>query len=277
MNKGKLYIVATPIGNLEDITLRAIRVLKSVGLIAAEDTRRSRRLLNHYQISTPATSYHDYTSEKKRKRIIGRLMGGVDVALISDAGTPGISDPGYRLVVDALAEDITVLAVPGPSVVTAALSVSGLPTDCFFFAGYLPARKSTRRDRLLALSGRAETLVIHEAPHRIVETLATMASVFGNRRMALIREMTKLHEEIFRGTLEAARVHLQAKPRIRGEMTLVVAGDSSERPAEEAIDLPEEIARVIREQKVTRKDAVRIVAETFGIPKNKVYRASLGK
>ncbi len=277
MDKGKLYIVATPIGNLEDITLRAIRVLKSVGLVAAEDTRRSRRLLNRYEISTPATSYHDYTGEKKRKRIIGRLLRGMDVALISDAGTPGISDPGYRLVTDALSEGITVLAVPGPSIVTAALSVSGLPTDRFYFAGYLPARKSARRERLQELSGRSETLILHEAPHRILETLEAMAAAFGNRRVALVREMTKLHEEIFRGPLEAGLAHLRAKSRIRGEFTLVVGGASSKGSTPEALDLPREIDRVIREQKVTRKDAVRIVAETFGIPKNEVYRASLGK
>jgi 16S rRNA (cytidine1402-2'-O)-methyltransferase len=277
MEKGKLYIVATPIGNLEDITLRAIRVLKSVGLVAAEDTRRSRRLLNHYQISTPATSYHDYTSERKRKRIIARLMEGMDVALISDAGTPGISDPGYRLVADALSEGIAVLAVPGPSVVTASLSVSGLPTDRFYFAGYLPTRKGARRERLQNLSARSETIIIHEAPHRVLEALEAMAAAFGNRRIAVVREMTKLHEEIFRGTIEAAVTHLQSKPRVRGEFTLVVAGASLDNPAGDNLNLAEEIARVIREQKVTRKDAVRIVAETYGIPKNQVYRASLGK
>ena len=163
MEKGRLYIVATPIGNLDDITFRAIRTLKSVGLIAAEDTRRSMRLLKHYEISTPATSYHDYTGEEKRSRILDTLLKGTDVALISDAGTPGISDPGYRLIRDALEQGIEVSPVPGPSVMIAALSVSGLPTDTFFFNGYLPNREKSRRDRLKRLSMRMETLVFYEA------------------------------------------------------------------------------------------------------------------
>lgn len=275
MEKGSLYIVATPIGNLEDITLRAIRVLKSVDLIAAEDTRRSSRLLRHYEISTPTTSYHDFTRAEKRERILGLILEGKDVALISDAGTPGISDPGYRLVGEALSRGISVSAVPGPSVLTAALSVSGLATDCFYFTGYLPNRARARAACLRALKSRPETLVLYETPRRILASLQDMLEILGNRRIAVIREMTKLHEEIFRGRVEEAQEHLRDKTRIRGEITLVVEGAPKENVAVRDLDLAGEIRKVMHKHKVSKKEAVRIVAETRGLPRNRVYKASL--
>ncbi len=275
MSTGTLYIVATPIGNLEDITFRAVRILEEVDRIAAEDTRHSSRLLKHYGISTPMTSYHDYTEPKKRATLLRRLAAGDKIALISDAGTPGISDPGYRLISEALTQGIAVIAVPGPSVLTAALSVAGLPTDAFFFSGYLPNRATARRKTLQALAERRETLVLYEAPHRITAALADMKEVFGNRRIAVCREMTKLHEEIFRGTLEEALEDFTSREKVRGEFTLVVEGAAKvlETPAD--LNLPEEIARTMKKEGVTRKEAVQIVAKRFGVSKKEVYRASL--
>ncbi len=277
MEKGKLYIVATPIGNLEDITLRALRTLKSVGLIAAEDTRRSSRLLKHYEISTPITSYHDFSKPGKREWILNKILDGTDVALISDAGTPGVSDPGYHLIGDALAQGVEVGAIPGPSSLTAALSVSGLPTDSFFFKGFLPNRAKARENFLGELSTRQETLILYETPHRILPALKVMLEKLGNRRIAVIREMTKLHEETFRGRIDEAVAHFQEKEKIRGEITLVVEGASQEQAREIDLDISGEILKVIREKKVSKKEAVRIVSGTCGIPKNKVYKASLDK
>lgn len=277
MEKGRLYIVATPIGNLDDITFRAIRTLKSVGLIAAEDTRRSMRLLKHYEISTSVTSYHDYTGEEKRSRILDTLLKGTDVALISDAGTPGISDPGYRLIRDALEQGIEVSPVPGPSVMIAALSVSGLPTDTFFFNGYLPNREKSRRDRLKRLSMRMETLVFYEAPHRLLPALNDLLEILGDRRITVIREMTKLYEEIFRGSMEQAIDHFQNKKKILGEITLVVQGNLEKVLPAEEMNITEAIQKVMKEQNVSKKDAVQIVAEMYGLPKNVVYKESILK
>lgn len=277
MATGTLYITATPIGNLEDITFRAVRILKSVDLIAAEDTRRSARLLKHYGITTPMTSYHDYTEPKKRAGLLRRIAAGKEIALISDAGTPGISDPGYRLIAEALPQGIEVIAVPGPSVLTAALSVAGLPTDAFYFRGYLPNRAAGRRKILKVLADRRETIVLYESPHRIVATLADMRDLLGDRRIAVCREMTKLHEEIFRGSMEKALTHFTALEKVRGEFTLVVEGAATEilRPAVQ--DLAEEIAETMKREGVTRKEAVRRVAEKFRVPKKEVYRASMIK
>ncbi|MEK6775931.1 MAG: 16S rRNA (cytidine(1402)-2'-O)-methyltransferase [bacterium] len=277
MEKGKLYIVATPIGNLEDMTLRAIRILKSVGLIAAEDTRHSLKLLKHYDITTPMTSYHNFTNEGKRNQLIRKMLEGEDLALISDAGTPGISDPGYRLIEGAIGQGITVCAVPGPSVAAAALSVAGLPTDSFFFNGYLPNRVGQRRACLQKLKTRTETLVLYETPHRILAALQDMLNILGDRRIAVARELTKLHEEVFRGSTMQALDHFRAKERIRGEFTLVVKGFNPEEGPKIEIDLAGEIRKVMREQKVSRKDAVRIVSEAYSLPKKTVYRESLKK
>ncbi|NOY53357.1 MAG: 16S rRNA (cytidine(1402)-2'-O)-methyltransferase [Deltaproteobacteria bacterium] len=275
MATGILYIVATPIGNLEDITFRAVRILKEVDLIAAEDTRHSSRLLKHYGITTPTTSYHDYTDSKKRASLMRRLATGDKIALISDAGTPGISDPGYRLISEAVAGGIEVTAVPGPSVLTAALSAAGLPTDAFYFNGYLPNRAAARRKVLRSLAERRETLVLYEAPHRITASLSDMKDLLGNRRIAVCREMTKLHEEIFRGNLEEALQNFSTREKIRGEFTLVVEGAKKDPALPVDLNLPDEITRAMEGAGVNRKEAVRIVAERFGLPKKVVYRASL--
>jgi len=277
MATGILYIVATPIGNLEDVTFRAVRILKAVDLIAAEDTRHSSRLLRHYGITTPTTSYHEHTDPKKRASLMRRIEGGEEIALISDAGTPGISDPGFRLISEAVDRGIEVTAVPGPSVMTAALSVAGLPTDRFFFNGYLPNRAAGRRKRLADLAERRETLVLYEAPHRITATLTDMRERLGNRRIAVCREMTKIHEEIFRGRVEEALASFSPREKIRGEFTLIVEGAAKETTPPAGLNLRDEIARTMKEEGVTRKEAVRIVADRFGLPKKEVYRASIMK
>src|SRR3990172_5377724 len=198
---GILFIVATPIGNLEDITLRALRTLKEAGGVAPEDTRHTQKLLTHFGIHKPLTSYHDHNKETKAEVLIARLKDGEDVALVSDAGTPGISDPGYYLINRAIEEGLTVTPVPGVTAATAALSVSGLPTDAFVFEGFLPARKSQRTAKLTALREEARTLIFYEAPHRIRATLSDMLEVLGDRGISLSRELTKIHEETLRGRL----------------------------------------------------------------------------
>ncbi len=223
-DKGSLYIVSTPIGNLGDFTVRSAEILSQVRLIAAEDTRRTRILLNHYEIKTPLSSYHSYNQEKKGPQLIGLLNEGQDIALVSDAGTPGISDPLFHLVKLALAEDIQVLALPGPSAVLAALTVSGLPMDRFVFEGFLPVKKR-RKTRLEALALEERTLVLYESPHRIHRTLRDLYSVFGNRKVALARELTKLYEEVIRGDLKDLVESLSEK-KLKGEITLVIAGTS---------------------------------------------------
>ncbi|MDX1763538.1 MAG: 16S rRNA (cytidine(1402)-2'-O)-methyltransferase [bacterium] len=275
MEKGSLYVVATPIGNLADMTFRAVQILQSVELIAAEDTRRSATLLTHYDIKTPSTSYHDFTRPEKRQQLLRKILAGSNVALISDAGTPGIADPGYRLVSEAVALGIEVAAIPGPSVLTSALSVSGLATNAFFFSGYLPQGAGPRTRALESLKTRVETLVLYEAPHRCLASLEAMHTVLGNRRIAVAREMTKRHEETFRGTIQEALNHFRGKERIRGELTLVVegAGDSGN-PANDC-DLARTVRRMIKEAKLTRKDAVRMVSIALEVPRNQVYRASL--
>jgi 16S rRNA (cytidine1402-2'-O)-methyltransferase len=221
---GTLYVVATPLGNLEDVTLRALRVLKEAALIACEDTRRTARLLQAHGIATPTTSYFEHNERWKGERILVALRAGRAVALVSDAGTPGISDPGYRLVREARAEGIPVVPVPGPSAAVAALSVSGLPTDRFLFVGFLPARVSARRKALEALAAARETLVVYESPVRVVAALEDMLAVFGDRDAFLCREATKVHEEYARGTLGSLRALLAARDVVKGEIVLVVGG-----------------------------------------------------
>lgn len=221
---GTLYLVATPIGNLADITQRALEVLGKAALIAAEDTRQTRKLLDHYAIHTPAVSYHEHNKLGRIDRILAALAGG-DVALVSDAGTPGLNDPGYELVRAALAAGYPVSPIPGPSAPVAALVASGLPTDAFLYLGYLP-RKSSERQRLLAsLAALPYTLIFLEAPHRLLESLADLQAGLGERPIAVCRELTKLHEEIVRGTLAQAIQHFEAQAP-RGEFTLVVGGQA---------------------------------------------------
>jgi 16S rRNA (cytidine1402-2'-O)-methyltransferase len=215
-----LYVVATPIGNLEDISLRALRVLREVKLIAAEDTRKTRRLLNAYNIETPLTSYHEHSKRAKLDYLLGYLEKE-DLALVSEAGMPGLSDPGYDLIVAAIERGISVVSVPGPSAVITALVVSGLPTDQFVFVGFLPRRKGQRQRLLSSISDEARTIVAFEAPHRVREALTDIEEILGDRRVSVCRELTKVHEEVFRGRMSQAREHF-AEPR--GEFSLVIEG-----------------------------------------------------
>ena len=269
---GTLYVVATPLGNLEDVTLRALRVLREASVIACEDTRRTGGLLRSHGIATPTTSYFEHNERWKGERILALLREGKDVALVSDAGTPGISDPGYRLVRDARTEGLPVLPVPGPSAAVAALSVSGLPTDRFLFVGFLPARRGARREALHALAARRETLVLYESPVRAAAALEDMEELLGDREAFLCREATKLHEEYTRGRVSALRALLAARESVRGEIVLVVAGATE---AEAPAEAPEALfARLVAEGR-TRREAVKETARALGLPARDVYRRVL--
>ena len=227
---GTLYIVSTPIGNLEDMTIRAVRVLKEVSLIAAEDTRRTGLLLKHFDIQTPLTSFFEGNEQKKGDFILSKLTGGDSIALVSDAGTPGISDPGFRLIQKAIEEKIPIVPIPGPSAVIAALSVAGLPTDAFLFRGFLPHKSKKRRDLLQELEGLRETLVFYESPYRISGTLQDILDILGDREVVLARELTKAYEEILRGKVSQIRAHIGER-KLKGEITLVIQG-KMRRPSE---------------------------------------------
>jgi len=270
---GTLHVVATPIGNLEDLTLRALRVLREVHLVACEDTRRTGAMLRAHGISTPTTSYFEHNERWKGGRILATLRGGRSVALVSDAGTPGISDPGYRLVRDARAEGLPVVPIPGPSAATAALSVSGLPTDRFLFVGFLPARAGPRRKALEELAEVQQTLVVYESPVRVLGALAAMAEVWGDREAFLCREATKSHEEYIRARLLEIRALLATRKAIRGEIVLVVAGAPEAPPAadEEAEALYTRLAAEGR----TRREAVKEAARRCGLSAREVYRRVL--
>jgi len=222
-SNGTLYLVATPIGNLEDITMRAVRTLQEVDLIACEDTRTSRVLLNHYGINKPVVSYHNFNERQASERIIGRILEGQNVAVISDAGTPSISDPGFVIVREAVRQGINVVAIPGPAAMIMAVAVSGLPTDAFIFYGFLPQTSGKRRAILESLVDRRETMVFYESPYKIHKLLDEVFEVIGNRKAALCREMTKKFEEIIRGDIETIRNRL-AEKKVKGELTLVVQG-----------------------------------------------------
>jgi len=269
--KGALYIVSTPLGNLEDITIRALRVLKEVDLIAAEDTRHSRKLLTHYGISKPLISYWGEKERARAEEILRSLEAGKSVALISDAGTPGISDPGGVLIREAIEAGFRVIPIPGPTAAIAALSAAGFSMEGFVFAGFLPAGESQRRKALQELSLERKTLVFYEAPHRIVVTVAAMAEVFGERKAVIIREMTKLHEEVMRGNLRDLSDRLsETKPM--GEYVVVVEGRKAEKVTTE--DALEEVGMLIKKG-LRRKDAVKRVAEEYGLSKKELYDRSL--
>ncbi len=269
---GVLYIVATPIGNLEDVTLRAVRVLKEVDLIAAEDTRHTQKLLSHYDIRTPLTSYHEHNERTKARQLVERLLQGQNIALVTDAGVPAISDPGYRIVVEAISAGIQVTPIPGPSALTAVLSASGLPTDRFIFEGFLPAKKKQRRDRLEALRGETRTLVCFEAPHRLLESLRDICELFGDREVVVAREVSKVYEEFLRG-LAGELIDKLAGREIRGELTLVIKGSAGESPISEAL-LRAEI-RKLKGDGMRVKEIAEILAERYSLAKREVYRMVL--
>jgi 16S rRNA (cytidine1402-2'-O)-methyltransferase len=266
---GTLYVVPTPIGNLEDITLRALRVLREVTLIAAEDTRTTGRLLAHFEIDTPQTSYHEHNKLTKLDRVLSALAIG-DVALVSDAGTPGLSDPGYELITATIDAGYRVEPLPGPSAVIAALVASGLPTDSFLYLGFLPRKAAARRDALAALAEEPRTLVFYEAPHRLLATLTDVREVLGERQVAVARELTKLHEEIWRGPVEGAMAYYSTNEP-RGEITLVVAGYApDDRPEWSADEVREALARRLAEG-LSRSAAARTVADESGWPRRRIY------
>ncbi|HOV79112.1 MAG TPA: 16S rRNA (cytidine(1402)-2'-O)-methyltransferase [Bacillota bacterium] len=275
--KGVLFLCATPIGNLEDITLRALRVLREADIIAAEDTRRTRKLLSHYDIHTPLTSYHHHNRKGKGGHLLNMLASGKNIALVSDAGLPGVSDPGSELAASALEKGFDVVAVPGPSAGITALVVSGLSTDSFFFAGFLPASAGARRRKLDALSRQEGTLIFYEAPHRLRATLADMLDIFGDRPAALAKELTKIHEEVVRGSLQNILDYSKEKEP-RGEFTIVVSGALHDelREKERAVRLrmsPAACVAVLEEGEMSRKEAIREAARLYDLPKKEVYRA----
>ncbi len=273
MPTGTLYIVATPIGNLEDITLRAIRILKEVDLIAAEDTRHTRHLLDKYQIENQLTSYHDHNKEEKAPILVARLLDGKSVALVSDAGTPGISDPGYFLINLAIDQNIPVVPIPGATAAVAALSISGLPTDSFVFEGFLPPKQTARLKRLQELSGEKRTIIFYEAPHKIVKTIEDLLQVLGDRRAVITRELTKIHEETIRGALSEIRQRLN-QTTIKGEFTIILHGASPE-PQKKDIDTTEYLKNLMLHRGLTKKEAIAAAADELGLPKKEVYRESL--
>jgi 16S rRNA (cytidine1402-2'-O)-methyltransferase len=273
MPTGTLYIVATPIGNLEDITLRALRILKEVDLISAEDTRHTRHLLDRYQIETPLTSYHDHNKEEKAPVLVARMLDGDSVALVSDAGTPGISDPGYFLINLAIDQDIPVVPIPGATAAIAALSISGMPTDSFIFEGFLPAKRQARITRLKDLATEERTIIFYEAPHKIIRTIEDMIEIFGNRKAVITRELTKIHEETIRGTLLDIRQHL-LDGSIRGEFTVLVHG-AAEKPLRRDIDTAEYLKNLMLYRGLSKKEAITAAARELGMPKKDVYRESL--
>jgi len=267
---GTLYVVGTPIGNLEDVTLRALRVLAEVDVIAAEDTRVTRKLLARHEIHSRLISYHRHSPARRRDEILGRLERGEDVALVSDAGMPGIADPGHDLITACIAAGCDVVPIPGPTALATSLVVSGLPTDGFTFAGFLPRVRSRRRDALRELAGEPRTLVLFESPHRLVTTLETALEVLGDRRAAVVRELTKTFEEVLRGPLSEITETLRRREVI-GEVTVLIAGaqpDTGEPPAmEEAIAGVERLV----EADTSMRDAVRTVAQETGLSRRALY------
>lgn len=270
---GTLYIVATPIGNLEDITLRALRVLREVDWIACEDTRQTHKLLDHFGIAKPMVSYHEHNESGRAAELVEKLVSGGSGALVTDAGTPLVSDPGYRLVQAAIAAAVPVVPIPGPSAVVSALSAAGLPTDAFRFCGFLPPKSSQRRKTLEHLKPETGTLVFYETPHRILEALEDVAAVMGARPVVVARELTKLHEEFLRGTAEEVHATLASRPAVKGEITLLI-GKSD---AVEVDDTPlEEAVRAAEKQGLPRMEAIKQVARQRGLAKREVYRLIAG-
>jgi 16S rRNA (cytidine1402-2'-O)-methyltransferase len=273
-----LYLVATPIGNLEDITLRALRVLKEVDMIACEDTRQTQKLLNHYAIATRTTSYHEHNEMTKSAELVKEMQEGASVALVTDAGMPGISDPGYRLITLAIRHRVPVVPIPGASAFLAALVASGLPTDSFRFSGFLPAKRGERRAALEGIKNSPRTQVFYEAPHRVVEALEDVVEVLGaGRNVVVAREVTKLHEEFLRGRAGEVLENLKARDVVKGEITLLI-GKAEESDALVATDafvrlsVRERMGQIMAEEKIDEKAALKKVAKERGVSKSEAYR-----
>ena len=270
-----LYLVATPIGNLEDITLRALRVLREVDRIACEDTRQTQKLLNHFDISTPTISYHEHNEQARTAELIALLQQGGRVALVSDAGTPSFSDPGFELVRASVAAGVRVIPIPGANAALSALIASGMNTERFLYVGFLPAKRGARRTELetLAEGMPGLTLVIYEAPHRILETLADVAAVWGDSaRVVVARELTKLHEELLRGTVKEVRLELGARERVRGEIVLLIEAMPSAQPAKLTGTLVQQLSQLIEAEGLDEKDALKRLARERGVSKSDLYR-----
>jgi 16S rRNA (cytidine1402-2'-O)-methyltransferase len=274
-----LYLVGTPIGNLEDITLRALRVLKEVDVIACEDTRQTQKLLNHYAIATRTTSYHEHNEMTKSAELVKEMQEGASVALVTDAGMPGISDPGYRLIALAIRHHLPVMPIPGASAFLAALVASGLPTDSFRFSGFLPAKRGERRAALEAVKSSPRTQVFYEAPHRIVEALTDVVEVLGEARHVVVaREVTKLHEEFLRGRASKVLENLMSREVVKGEITLLIgkAEDGDARGAADAssarVSVRQRVEQIMAEEKVDEKAALKKVAKERGVSKSEAYR-----
>jgi 16S rRNA (cytidine1402-2'-O)-methyltransferase len=274
-----LYLVGTPIGNLEDITLRAIRVLKEVDVIACEDTRQTQKLLNHYAIGTRTTSYHEHNEMTKSAELVKEMQEGASVALVTDAGMPGISDPGYRLITLAIRHHVPVVPVPGASAFLSALVASGLPTDSFRFSGFLPAKRGERRGALETIKKSPRTQVFYEAPHRIVEALEDVVEVLGpGRHVVVAREVTKLHEEFLRGRASEVLETLKGREVVKGEITVLI-GKAEEEDAHVAADaasarvpIRQRVQQIMAEEKLDAKAALKKVAKERGVSKSEAYR-----
>ena len=276
---GILYICGTPIGNLEDITLRALKVLKKVKLIAAEDTRHTKKLLNHYQINTKITSYYEYNKFKKAPHLVEILKNCQDIALVSDAGMPGISDPGYVLVNLALKNNIKIIPVPGVSALITALVVSGLPTDKFVFEGFLPRKIKERKRYFKSIENEERTLIFYETPHRLKRTLKDMLEIWGDRKIVIARELTKKFEEMIRGNLSQVMTEINTK-EIKGEITLVVQGGIKKKENDTTDFLKDECImegylRKLKNQGYSNRDIIKIAQEKLNIPKNLIYKKLL--
>ena len=272
---GCLYLVATPIGNLEDITLRALRVLKESDLIACEDTRQTQKLLQHYGIHKEMVSYHEHNELTRAPELVIQLEQGAEVALVSDAGMPVVSDPGYRLVAQCLRHHIPVIPIPGPSAFVAAMAASGLPTDEFLFIGFLPSRAGARRKKLEALKAEPRAIVLYEAPHRLAETLSDAVEILGSRPGVVAREVTKIHEEFLRGPLAELR-DAARKRAPRGEITLMIGpATGPERPVASAVSLRKRVEQLEAETGMDRKTALKQAAKERGLAKREAYKQLL--
>lgn len=269
-----LYLVATPIGNLEDITLRALRVLKEVDVIACEDTRQTQKLLNHYNIATRTTSYHEHNEMTKSAELVKDMQEGASVALVTDAGMPGISDPGYRLITLAIRHHIRVVPIPGASAFLSALVASGLPTDSFRFSGFLPAKRGERRAALQAIRDSPRTQVFYEAPHRILEAIEDVAEVLGEARQVVIaREVTKLHEEFIRGRANAVLADLKKRETVKGEMTMLIGKAEADAEATTVrVNVRQRLEQIMADEQIDEKAALKRVAKERGISKSEAYR-----